>query len=140
MINIEEFNVNPDFRWTKFPLEKNNLSILIVYNEKTISQLQKLVNKLLLLFPNNCYYNNDVMKWINLPKDMNGYKLEYLDKIFSLQDKTNNTLIIDIDNLQIHDENDKNYPLIDDNNNKETNRFFENLSPIKTDSLTRDVK
>jgi hypothetical protein len=142
--NIEEFSVDQNFNWKKFPLQDDKLSVLIVYDEiKDYLNTQKLVNKLLMVFPDKCYYDNTKMSWLKLPEDTVGNQLLYLEKLFLcfyekgkwpilptnvlgrkvpyteklFPNKKNNekhTLIMDLDNLQLEDSNEtKDYPFVE---------------------------
>ena len=92
--HIDEYQIEQTFKWKKFPLEENKLSILVIYDDNTISGMEKLINKLLLVFPEKCYYDDDKNKWVKLPLDTNGYKVPFLDKILMCKnDKTNKSTL-----------------------------------------------
>ena len=151
--NIEEFSIDQNFNWKKFPLQDDKLSVLILYdadskNGNDYLNTQKLVNKLLMVFPDKCYYDNTKMPWIKLPEDTVGNQLLYLEKLFLcfyekgkwpilptnvlgrkvpytdklFPNKKNNekhTLIMDLDNLQLEDPNEvKDYPFVNKNDVK----------------------
>jgi hypothetical protein len=157
--NIKQFRTEDDFKlnqsiiqnkdlnyvWPKFPIEEKTLSTLIVYDDSTISQTQQLVNKLLFIFPNKCYYDNISMNWIKLPQDTRGYELPYLDKIFQVQKNNENnneksTLIIDFDNLQLENSNEyENFNILEIDSNKIVEKK-EKVESMNLDFIEKIVK
>lgn len=107
--HIDEYSIEHNFTWKKFPCEENKLSILIIYDDNTHTEMAKLVNKLLLIFPEKFYYDDEKNNWIKLPLNSNGYRVPHLDKIVNipLVDNGKCVLIINNDNLLLEDS--KNY-------------------------------
>lgn len=140
--HIDEYNIQQNFNWKKFPLEENKLSILIIYNDNTKQEMERLVNKLLFVFPDRCYYDDETNNWIKLPPDTNGYRVPFLDKILICKnDKTNkSTLIINSDNLLLEDPNHYEYKVLD---NKVIDNKSNEITPIDNmilNKLERDTK
>jgi hypothetical protein len=145
--HIDEYNIDQNFNWKTFPIQDEKLSILIVYDQNCLTDQNKLhllVNKLLKVFPDKCYYDNENLKWLTLPKDTNGFKAPYLEKILSSYGNKNNltingiasskhTLILDLDHSNLEDPKEfEEFPIIDENKESDpTNvRYILNDIPI----------
>jgi hypothetical protein len=130
--HIDEYNIELTFNWKKFPLEDEKLSLMIIYSEQTsnLDKVHSLVNKLLKVFPDKCYYDNEKMPWLQIPKDTSGYKAPYLEKVMlKSKDSDKHTLIVDLDNSNVEDPKEfEEYPIIDEisieNNTEESNIYY----------------
>lgn len=114
--HIEEYNIEQDFIWKTFPIQDKKLSVLIVYDpDKEKDKLHSTINKLLKVFPTKCYYDNDKLTWLILPKDTEGFRANYLEKVINKKiDTHQHTLILDLDNHNLEDpEEFKEFPIIE---------------------------
>lgn len=143
--HIDEYSVEQNFIWKKFPFEENKLSILIVYGDNTIVEMKRLINKLLLIFPEKFYYDDEKNNWIKLPPNSNGYRVSFLDKIVRIPpiDKINNTTLIITDDLLLEDpKNYEDYKLDISTINREENKqnIIEPISNMMINNLDKNTK
>jgi hypothetical protein len=136
--HIDEYNIETTFNWKTFPFENENLSILIVYeNELDKEKIYNTINKLLKVFPDKCYYDDQQLSWLKIPKDTIGYKVPFLEKITNNKFIKNekHTLIIDLDNITLENQDEfKEFNInsisLENNENQNNNEVFPMYSDL----------
>lgn len=112
--HIDQYNIDSEFSWKKFPIQDNKMSILLVYDENDVNKMRKTINKLLKVFPERLYYDNEKINWLSLPTDSQGFKAPYLEKVIICSIKPDkHTLILDLDHSNLEDPKEfEEFPII----------------------------